>query len=153
MKRVLLFCVVGLIALVGASVVSAKVVREPFEAFSTLVGREPGAWTYPGGNIHVRGMVEYLHTTSDDPRVCGDHILWVNANWNAEGYGPIWGTYRLDVAGLDGHWEGRFTGEVSASGVATKMRGVGHGDLAGLRIAGIYANGVTQGVVITLPNH
>ena len=88
---------------------------------------DPGDWSNPGGNIHVRGMVNLYQEQATDPRVTGSNTVVMNANWNANWVGPMWGTWRLETAyGGGGVWEGHWTGETQADGSAA-YQAVGHG--------------------------
>lgn len=88
---------------------------------------DPGVWTFPGGNIHVRGMVsQYQEESVNCPQLAGVNVAAMNANWDANYVGPMWGTARLetDYAG-GGAWEGRWNGALSADGCT--YRAVMHG--------------------------
>jgi hypothetical protein len=91
--------------------------KTEFQCTETFVAiLDPGTWSFPDGNIHIRGMVELFHEDAPDPRVVGDNTVVVNANWRPDWTGPIWGTWRLetDEGGLwEGTWAGRMTGQGS----------------------------------------
>ena len=74
-----------------------------------------------------------------------------HSNLNAQGYGHVWGTYRLDVDAVDGYWEGTWTGEIDEDGIAGQMLGRGYGDLEGLQIRGTMVNMAVEGVIIETP--
>jgi hypothetical protein len=151
-KHLVLITIVGLLVLMTATAVGAKVAREPFTSEGTLVGViDPGEWTYPDGNMHVRGMVESVRIEASDPRLTGDQTIVANGNWDADGYGPLWTTWRVDVDAFDGYWEGTSTGKIDENGLSARIQGRGYGDLAGLLIEGTYLNGITEGVIKELP--
>jgi hypothetical protein len=113
--KALALIVVVLIALslLPVQAVSAQATFSACEGdFIPLGILDPGAWTYPGGNMHVRGMVgqyqQYMPTS--DPRCNGLNTVVTNANWDAYGVGPSWGTFHVALAEgslggwhLDGH--------------------------------------------------
>jgi hypothetical protein len=98
---------------------------------------DPGAWTFPGGNIHVRGMVSQYQEESDCPQLAGVNVAAMNANWNANFVGPMWGTGRLETAyGGGGTWQGRWNGALSADGQCSYqavMHGVS-GSVTGMKV-------------------
>ncbi|MBN2390574.1 MAG: hypothetical protein JXR84_07620 [Anaerolineae bacterium] len=151
-KRMIVIGVMLLLILAMSTTVSAQVVRIPFTSVGTLVEiLDPGKWSYPGNNAHVRDMVELIRTESADERITGWHTLVANGNWDANGYGPIWGTFVLDVDAYDGTWEGSYTGVIDENGLSLRMQAHGYGDLSDFRIEGTYLNGVTNGEIIELP--
>jgi hypothetical protein len=117
---------------------------------------DPGAWTYPGGNIHVRGMVSRYQQTASDPRCTGLNTSVTNANWDAAGVGPMWGTFNmvLEEDGLNG-WEGTWTGMSYADGSRSlHVEGRGYGELEGWRVlvdiefSGPYLPGIGTGYIL-----
>jgi hypothetical protein len=153
-KRLALIGVILILILAISTPVSAKVIRTPFTGEGSVVPiiLDPGRVILSGDNIHVRGMVELLRAESDDDRCTGWQTVIANSNLNADGYGQVWATYRMEVDAYDGYWEGTSTGKIDENGLALKMRGRGYGELAGLRIEGTYLNGVTEGFIIESPN-
>jgi len=93
---------------------------------------DPGSWSFPDGNIHVRGLVELFQETGPDPRLVGNNTVVVNANWHSDMTGPIWGTFRFetDEGGL---WEGNWAGQVTAEGAWYNARGDGYGIYEGMK--------------------
>ena len=94
---------------------------------------DPGTWTYPGGKIHIRGMVQLFRETSPDPRNIGYNTVVVNANWNSDFHGPMWGTFSnaTDEGGL---WKGTWAGRVTENGPVYHATGKGHGIYAGMKM-------------------
>ncbi len=94
---------------------------------------DPGTWTFPDGNIHIRGMVELLDESSPDPRDIGQNTIVLNANWNSEFTGPMWGTFSL-VTEEGGLWEGTWAGLMTQQGPQYNATGDGFGLYAGMKI-------------------
>ena len=112
----------------------------------------PGEWTFPGGNMHVRNMVQvYSAIGINDDRLTGTNTLVANANWDANGYGPGWGTFHNQVDGYAGYWEGTFAAVMSADGYISRIVGKGYGEFEGLVIRATEVNGLFEGVIIELP--
>jgi hypothetical protein len=111
-----------------------------------------GEWTFPGGNMHVRNMVQvYSALGINDDRLTGTNTLVANANWDTYGYGPGWGTFHNQVIGYDGYWEGTFAAVMSADGYISRIVGKGYGEFEGLVIRATEVNGLFEGVIIELP--
>lgn len=118
------FLVVMAVFLIGIVPVLAAEETE-FQCAETFVAiLNPGTWSFPDRNAHIRGMVELLRDDAPDPRAVGDNTVVVNANWRPDGTGPMWGTWRLetDEGGL---WEGTWAGQVTGQG--SWYNGVGDG--------------------------
>ena len=157
MKRItIIICI--LLILVSAVLIpirgaTAKDNKTPFSGTKWITYLVPGAYTYPDGTIHVRDQYMEFLIDTDESRMAGVEKVVANANWNADGIGPVWGTFRLDVA-PGSYWEGTFLGKLTEDGVFIKQVGVGKGDLNGLTMrAAIYLdsstyNGVIEGVII-----
>ncbi len=112
-----------------------------------------GEWTFPGGNQHVRNWGLVYAVDASDDRVTGTNWVLVNANWDANGFGPGWGTYHQEPAAHPGgYWEGTWTGQWSAEGYVIRIVGRGYGTLAGLKYrATAVTGGVCDGVILELP--
>ncbi len=151
-KYLVLVGLVVLSMLLMATSANGRVTRDPWSGSETLLDvPDPGVTTFPGHNVHVRGMVEYLRVDTNSPRVTGYNTVVAHSNLNAQGYGHVWGTYRLDVDAVDGYWEGTWTGEIDEDGIAGQMLGRGYGDLEGLQIRGTMVNMAVEGVIIETP--
>ena len=96
--------------------VAAKATRIECAGTETLIGYlDPGDWTYPGSNIHVRGMVELYEDVSTCPQLTGMNTVTMNANWDSNFAGPIWGKTIMET--LDGGvWETTWHGSTDADG-------------------------------------
>ena len=111
-----------------------------------------GEWMFPDGNKHVRNMVQVYAVEGSDPRIIGVNTLIVNANWDADGLGPGWGTFHHQPQGFDGYWEGTFSAVMTTDGYVSRIRGKGYGDLDGLIYRATEVNGYFEGVILELPN-
>jgi hypothetical protein len=112
-----ILALIAALSLVTGSV-AAKATKTEWTGTSTLGPViDPGIWTFPDGNVHIRGLVQELYAVVDDPRAGGREIVVANANWDADFAGPIWGTshVQVDYEG-GGVWEGTFTGMNHADG-------------------------------------
>ena len=159
--KALALIVVGLIALslLPVQAVSAQATFTACEGgFIPLGISDPGIWTYPGENMHVRGMVgqyqQYMPTS--DPRCNGLNTVVTNANWDADGVGPSWGTFHviLEEGSPDG-WDGTWTGMSYPDGSTTiQVVGRGYGSLEGQQVfvdiafLSMYAPGVASGYIL-----
>ena len=160
-NRMLTLVVVSLIVLTLLSVqsASARAAFIPCEGdFIPLGILDPGTWTYPGGNMHVRGMVGMYqqYMPSSDPRCSGLNTVATNANWDSYGIGPSWGTFHtiLEAGSLDG-WNGTWTGMSYADGTTSiHVVGQGYGSLEGqyvfidIMFPSRYAPGVASGYIL-----
>lgn len=133
--------VVTLIALslLPVQAVSARAAVIPCEgAFIPLGILDWGTWTDPGGNTHVRGMVAMYQQSmpGSDPRCSGTNTVVTNANWDAYGVGPSWGTFHVDLAdGSPDGWDGTWTGMSYPDGTTSiRVLGHGYGDLEGMHV-------------------
>ena len=155
MKKVkILIWIALLMSLMLGKMVSASVVRIPFTATeSTPVILDPGEWTYPGDNQHFRGMVELARVTSDCDMMTGTNHIIANGNFDANGFGVVWGTNTLEVDAYDGYWEGQFVGRVDENGMTLRGVGKGYGELAGYQVRISFENFVLEGVITQLPNN
>jgi len=107
----------------------------------------PGTWTFPDGNVHVRGMVFLCRDESSDPRETGNIEVVMDANWDSNMLGPIYGTFRT-VTDEGGVWEGTWEGLVTTSGFQYHVIGMGQGRYEGMKIWLDYVNGVFQGRIL-----
>ena len=100
-------------------------------------GHEPvGDPTLPpcpaGSRTHIRNTMVITRVNSDDERVAGDMTVTLNANWNANFAGPIWGTFsiELDSGGTwVGTWEGLRVFEDPYWSATLHVNGQGFGGL------------------------
>ena len=73
---------------------------------------------------------------SDCPQLAGINTVTMNANWDANYAGPIWGTAEM-VTDDGGVWQSTWTGKTYADG-RSEYRAVGHG-VAG-SVQGLHMN-------------
>jgi len=159
---ILLFMIVGLG--IPASSVGADAIRIPVTAYEIPLcppwGAPPyhpdcgeGEWTFPDGNQHVRNWVQIYNVIDlNDDRVTGTNTLVANANFDANGYGPGWGTFHNTSSIYNGYWEGTFAAVMDETGYVSKIIGKGYGDFDGLLFKATEVNGVLEGVIIELPD-
>jgi hypothetical protein len=174
-QRKLVSIVIALAALLPLA--TASVGQAQAQAVSTTItGTEapcdpnnpfiaPGVSTpQPDGTTHVEGMILRLCDATNDPRTTGENIVVLNANWDADGLGPMWGTWYLVPKVLTsaftttpkpgGSWSGAWTGFSLASGAEKAVilaTGRGAGPYAGLKYAFTIQNGAIQGRVTQAP--
>jgi hypothetical protein len=124
---------IALVLLFGVGQVNAadKTVVPCYEQFVDTLN--PGTWSYPDGNIHIRGMVQLFRETADDPRNIGYNTVVLNANWQSDWTGPMWGTFSFetDEGGL---WEGTWAGRMTEEGSVYNASGKGYGIYAGMKM-------------------
>lgn len=125
-KRPIVVSILALAAfLLFAAPAAAQAESTLITGTESCVTTDPGTMTFlPGGNIHIRGMVQQCTELSSDPRAAGVNTVVVNANWDSEFIGPMWGTWSL--ASEDGGvWQGTWEGMLTES--ASHVRAVGKG--------------------------
>ena len=146
MKKQLLVLVAGLMVLsILAAPVQAGTIRTDYEGLEHYVGPlSPGRqWISEDGVLHIRGGQEAYRDEVDDPRLCGDTVVTLNANFHPADppvfvYGRMWGTFRIENEG--GYWEGSWVGERTELEGFSHIRGVlhGHGAYEGLQARAEY---------------
>lgn len=149
------------LALLPVQAMSAKATFTTCEgAFIPAGILDYGTWTYPGGNTHVRGMVAMYDQDmpGSDPRCSGSNTVVTNANWDAYGVGPSWGTFHVvpnEDSGFEGGWDGTWTGMSYPDGTSSiRVEGHGYGDLEGMHVfvdiefAGLYSPGFASGYIL-----
>jgi hypothetical protein len=104
--------------LVVPLVASAKTTVKHCSGTESLIQTlNPGVWTFPDGNIHVRGMVSEYVEQMNCPEVSGTNIVVMNANWDANYTGPMWGTTHLETSYKGGGiWKGSWSGKLNRDG-------------------------------------
>ena len=144
MKRKSVWALVVFIILVALVIMpglaDARTSRVEFTGTETVDALlADGDWTFPDGNVHVRGRVtRYLEVTTD-PRKSGLNTVVMNANWGPDFAGPMWGTSESvvwDSPGCPGGgiWRSTWAGMLNPDGSYTYSavgRGVS-GCVAGL---------------------
>jgi hypothetical protein len=138
-KRIFNLSVASLLVLVVlAAPVAAGTTRTEYAGTEYYGGPITGGrqWISGDGVLHIRGGEESYYDDVSDPRLSGDSVVTVNANFQfAEPpvfvYGQMWGTFRIENDG--GYWEGHWVGERTEQGfsyIRTVLHG--HGDYDGL---------------------
>ncbi len=113
-----------------------KTVYQCSEDFADAEGLPPGTVTVTNGGItQIRGAGMLLRDEGDSPLVTGYDTITFNANWDADGNGPIWGTAHF-VTDEGGVWEGQWTGQAKSGGFPYLVHAVlnGSGKYAGMTL-------------------
>lgn len=126
-RRLTLLVVVSLvlILLIAPGSAGAGATRTACTGTETPIAvLEEGAWTFPDGNVHVRGRVTQYLETSDCAPLAGVVTSAMNANWDARFSGPMWGSGRQETPyGGGGVWEGTWQGQLNPDGSYTYQAG------------------------------
>jgi hypothetical protein len=140
-----ILAVMAIILIVVAPGAAAE--KTVFECTDTFIETlNPGTWTYPDGNVHLRGMVNVSRAGAPDPRGIGYLTVVINANWDENYTGPMWGTFSLetDEGGL---WEGTWQGMATMEGSYYLAVGNGFGLYDGMKTWVDSGYGVCQQTV------
>lgn len=141
MRRVFTLTIaVGLMAALLALPATASAEAE----FTEYTGTEYGAGMPTDMVTRVSGPVfHYSHVmvyndVTDDWRTTG--ITTVHMNWTTKDWanGHIWGTFRTELHGHDGVWEGTWTGKMVGGVPFFKTVGHGSGVLDGMKMMASY---------------
>jgi hypothetical protein len=93
-----------------------------------------------GSRQHTRDVVVKSRTESSDPAMSGWMTVVLNSNLDADGVGPVWGTFRseLDGGGIwEGTWQGLRTAEDGYWIAPLHVVGKGYGGLVdGMQMMG-----------------
>ncbi len=147
-RRLILTILTVLGALLAfATPIAAQASVTEIAGTESCVTTAPGTWAFPNGNIHIRGMTLQCRDESADPRGTGNIDVVLNANWDSNMLGPMWGTFRF-VTDEGGVWEGTWEGMVTTSGFQYHVTGTGQGIYEGMKIWSDYVNGVWQGRIL-----
>jgi hypothetical protein len=116
------------VAMLGKAHITAFTVSETDSVIN------PGTYTFPDGNLHIRnGLEQYTWTGANDPRLNGTGQFTLNGNIGKDMTGPMWGTFNF-VKGngtMDGVWTGYF--DLSNFTGQTHISGHGGGEFEGLQ--------------------
>lgn len=139
-KRIFKLSVASLLVLlILVAPIAARTTRTEYAGTENYVGPVAAGrqWVSEDGVLHIRGGEEAYDDDVDDPRLCGDSLVTVNANFKLADppvfvYGRMWGTFRIENEG--GYWTGNWVGERTESQGFSYIRTVlhGHGDYDGL---------------------
>lgn len=87
----------------------------------------PGEWKTVGNHTRVRGMMMQYLEEATCPQAAGVNTVVLNANWDQNMVGPIWGTHHSETSyGGGGAWEGKWHGKTNPNG-STTYNGVTRG--------------------------
>lgn len=147
-KRLILTILTVLGALLAfAAPIAAQASVSEITGTESCFPTDPGTWTFPDGNAHVRGMVLQCRDQSSDPRGTGDNTVVLNANWDSNSLGPMWGTFQFETD-EGGVWEGTWEGMITTSGSQYHATGMGQGIYEGMKLWVDSVNGVWQGRIL-----
>jgi hypothetical protein len=122
------------LALLIAGSASAKASDARFECGEGLYETTaPGNWAFPDGNVHIRGMQQIARVDCPDSRQVGYNYLTINANWDANFHGPMWGTFTF-ISDEGGSWTGTWNGQMTENGSWYNAVGNGQGIYAGMKL-------------------
>jgi hypothetical protein len=142
--------------LLGAALTAAKVTFTPFSATAWPIGPSSGGevkclggtptGTFPpctpGSKVQIRGSNRISQMVSSDPLLTGIRTGVVNANFDENGRGHMWGTWRLVLDGGRGEWEGTYTGFAHGWFGAAEGHVVGHGtqgEVDGMEVRAVFS--------------
>jgi len=91
-------------------------------------------------------MVQLLDEPASDTRLVGINTIVINANWQADWSGPMWGTFRLETG--DGRWEGTWAGQMTGQGSWYNAVVRGYGAYAGRKAWWEMSYGICQGRIL-----
>jgi hypothetical protein len=114
---------------------------------------EPGVITFPGNNIHIRGMVHYYKNEfATDDRLLGINRITANMNFDSSMTGPGWGTFHNESSVYNGYWEGTYSAVMYEDGhYISRIRGKGYGDFDGMLIHAVEIDGHFVGTITEAP--
>jgi hypothetical protein len=114
-----------IILLITPGTIAARATFTECEGTEVLLGHpDPGIATFPDGNMHIRGMVSLYQESSSCDEIGGTSTVTMNANFDANFTGPMWGTARSESP--LGVWEGTWQGRISPDG-SCSYEAVSHG--------------------------
>jgi hypothetical protein len=137
-KRLILVVIIAALALLAVNMtVSARSTFKSCSGTEYLVSViDEGVWTFPNGNIHVRGRVSQYQEQSSCPEIEGVLVSTMNANWDQTFSGPMWGTSRNETSFENGGvWDCSWFGKSNPDGsysYTAQCRGIS-GSVSGLR--------------------
>ena len=135
-KKMFLAALIGVIA-VALLIAGSAAARSSESTFDcevvSYVTTDPGNWSFPDGNLHIRGMQQVAQSVCEDSRVVGHNYITINANWDATMHGPMWGTFTFE-SDSGGTWSGTWNGKMTSQGSWYNAVGVGGGEFAGLKL-------------------
>ena len=151
LARVSLCVVLGLAALLPfATAVGAQAEFTGFTGIESCGPTEMGAWTFPGGSTHIRGLVTSCTYTTNSPLFGGPAVVVLNGNLRpapgSYGMGQTWGTWEME------NWSGTWVGYVNADGSDVyRAQGNGTGPNEGMKISWDGDHGALTGRILDPP--
>lgn len=144
-KRLFIFAAALMVLSILVVPAAAGTIRTPYEGYEYFVESLSSGWEWisEDGVYHIRGAQEAYEDVVSDPRLSGDLVVTINANFQLAVppvyvYGPMWGTTRLDNE--DGYWEGSWVGKRTEQGFSyIRVVMKGHGAYEGLQARADYA--------------
>jgi hypothetical protein len=134
-------------SILAVQTVDAKVERISFSGTRIVPpnGGDPGISWVVGVTRHVRNAFNVREEVTGNILVDGLISRVINLNSVADGSVQLWGTFVLDVDGVEGSWEGSWTGKV-IPGVSKVHCYIGHGvgELEGYTIKYTLEDDLTQ---------
>ncbi len=147
-KRLILTIVTTLgVLLAFAAPIAAQASVTEFTGTEVCNPIDPGITTFHDGNVHIRGMVLLCRETSSDPRATGENTVVMNANWDANGLGPMWGTAYI-ATDEGGAWKATWEGMITTNGSQYHSSATGQGRYEGMKQWVDSVNGEFQGRIL-----
>jgi type 1 fimbria pilin len=123
----------------SAGPIQTGAAQTAFTATSATCSITPGVQSVSGNVLHVRGEVDAKQIASSETLVAGSGKVVVNLNVNlADGSGGGWGTLSLQPAGVNGGWDGTFSGSLTAGVFSGQLVAQGTGALAGMELKAAF---------------
>lgn len=155
-RRITIIAVAVIAILLGAGLAAAKATFTPVSATAWIIapgsggevkclgGTPTGTWPdcTPGSKVQIRGRNLMFRQLSVDPLLAGIRTVVFNANFDENGRGHAWGTWRLVLDGGKGEWEGIFTGFGYGWFGAADGNIVGHGtegEVDGMELRAVFS--------------
>lgn len=102
----------------------------------------------PGVNIKIRDLAGSSMMVSTDPRMTGMLIFTINANFDPEFSGAVWGTWSLDIEDGPGVWDGTWNGQRRTSMDPEECLGITPCWVGELRLVGHGSGGIVKGLQV-----
>ncbi len=100
---------------------------------------------FPDGNFHVRATFT-CQDLGSLPEVAGTNHIVINGVWDANGFGPMWGTIHLVTE--TGTWDGSWTGQATPNGSVIRGVSQGSGAFQGWKMFSFGQSGKFSGYIL-----
>jgi len=143
-KRSLLLAValVPLMLLALVTPVAARSTLVEFNGWEAACSVSPAQEWVSGNVAHVRNRVEITRSVSAEPLANGVNTLVTNYDLNLlNGSGGLHGSFRWQPEGVNGAWEGRWSGQFNNYAWSGQAIGHGTGTLAGMTVT-VWLHGI-----------